>query len=529
MVLVSSAAQQAWPFDVCGQADTWPFQEARKIIQRCAGQDEILFETGYGPSGLPHIGTFGEVARTSMVRRAVQCLTDQPTRLICFSDDMDGLRKVPDNVPNPDLLRPFLEHPLTKVPDPFGTHQSFGHHNNARLRSFLDALGVEYTFYSATECYASGRFDQALLAVLYHYQAILDVILPTLGPDRQQTYSPFLPISPKTGRVLQVPMQSYNIHDGTVTFFDEDGTLTQLPVTGGHCKLQWKVDWGMRWHALGVDYEMAGKDLIDSVTLARKVCQILGSPGPQTLICEHFLDDKGGKISKSKGNGLSVEEWLRYGPMESLGYFMYQTPWRAKRLFFDVIPKCVDEYRQHCQSFSNSTPEDQVKNPVWYVHYGQVPDRPMPPVSFSLLLNLATACQGSDRPMLWRYITRLYPDVTPENNPFLDDLVGHAVHYYQDKIVPTLHYRAPDAQEKQALQALRQALASVSHAQDSAAFQEVAYEVGKTYYQDLRTWFGCFYEILLGQSSGPRVGSFVALYGQQETCALIDHACARES
>jgi lysyl-tRNA synthetase, class I len=301
------------PRELALKGRAWPFEEARKLLARFNGKTPekgyALFETGYGPSGLPHIGTFGEVVRTTMVRNAFRAMCDIPTRLFAFSDDMDGLRKVPDNIPNAELIRPHLGKPLTSVPDPFGTHESFGHHNNARLRAFLDSFGFEYEFQSATECYHSGRFDKTLLRVLDHYDAVINVILPTLGPERRATYSPFLPIDPGTGIVLQVPIVARDVKAGTVTYRDEaTGKLVEVPVTGGHCKLQWKADWAMRWVALEVDYEMAGKDLIDSVKLSSQICRVLGGRPPEGFNYELFLDEKGEKISKSKGNGMTVDE-----------------------------------------------------------------------------------------------------------------------------------------------------------------------------------------------------------------------------
>lgn len=500
------------------QISTWPFQEAKKILARSIQKPVVTFETGYGPSGLPHIGTFGEVVRTSMVRHAFSCLSDIPTRLLCFSDDMDGLRKVPDNVPNPEKLVPFLNFPLTKVPDPFGKFESFGEHNNNRLQEFLNELGLEYTFMSSTACYREGLFDQALLEVLHHHQEILDLILPTLGPDRRKTYSPFLPISPTTGRVLQVPIEEYR--ESTIIFRDENNQLTELPVTGGNCKLQWKVDWGMRWKVLGVDYEMAGKDLIDSVYLATRVNKIIKGTPPEAFIYEHFLDEEGGKISKSKGNGLSVEEWLRYGPMESLAYYMYQSPRRAKRLYFDVIPRHVDDYLQHLAAFVDQDDQAQVNNPVWAVHQGKPPHFSMLPLTFTLLLNLASVSHGQDKALLWRFIMRLYPHLSPQTHPFIDQLVGYAVVYYHDKVAPYKSYRSPTEHEKQALLALAQRLKEID-SYTPETIQHHAYEVGKLFFEDLKAWFSCFYEVLMGQPSGPRVGSFIALYGAEETQALI--------
>lgn len=516
---------------------TWPFEEARKLLPLAEKKQCILFETGYGPSGLPHMGTFGEVVRTSMIRHAFSKLSSVPTKLICFSDDMDGLRKVPDNVPNQEKLKEFINFPLTKVPDPFGEFPSFGEHNNNRLKMFLDSLKLDYSFYSSTECYKSGLFDTTLLEVLAHHKAILDLILPTLGPERQKTYSPFLPISPSTGRVLQVAIEEYR--QETIVFRDEDGTLVELPVTGGHCKLQWKVDWGMRWKALGIDYEMAGKDLIDSVKLASGVCNILGGTPPQGMIAEHFVDEIGQKISKSKGNGLSVEEWMTYGPVESLAYMMYNTPRRAKRLYFDSIPRCVDEYIAHLMAYGRQSPEEQISNPVWSIHQGNPPQEALPPITFTLLLNLASVCKGGDPALLWRFIHRLYGNVSPETHPFLDRLIHHATVYWRDRVKPLEKFREPTDNERQALLALKESLEELQdnipkdHEENSVNsvenpglspedIQTMVYEIGKEFFpNDLKQWFSCFYEVLLGQPTGPRVGSFIHLYGTSETIHLI--------
>ncbi|MDP6353424.1 MAG: lysine--tRNA ligase [Alphaproteobacteria bacterium] len=512
-------------------SNAWPLVEARKVLarvgDRAPDKGHVLFETGYGPSGLPHIGTFGEVARTTMVRRAFALISDLPTELIAFSDDMDGLRGVPSNIPNQDMLTLHLGKPLTEVPDPFGTHESFGHHNNARLRAFLDQFGFDYQFESATDCYRSGRFDQALLEVLGRYEAVRDVIVPTLGPERRATYSPFLPLCPRTGRVLQVPVVSHDCDAGTIVYRDPDeGGLVEVPVTGGQCKLQWKADWAMRWHALGVDYEMSGKDLIPSVQLSSKICRILGSRPPESLTYELFLDEDGQKISKSKGNGLTIEEWLRYGPRESLSLYMYQSPRKAKRLYFDVIPRHVDDYLTHLDRFEGQDQKDRLANPVWHVH-GGVPPRQQVPLGFGILLNLAAVCNTEDKSVLWGFITRYAPDATPETNPLLDELVGYAINYYKDFVAPKKEYRAPDANERAALGDLADSLAALAGDADAETIQTEVYEIGKRHgFATLRDWFRALYEILLGQTQGPRMGSFIALYGRDETIALIRQALA---
>lgn len=504
----------------------WPFIEAEKILKRVGGKTPakgyVLFETGYGPSGLPHIGTFGEVARTTMVRNAFKLLAPEiPTKLFCVSDDMDGLRKVPDNLPNQDMIRANLDKPLTSVPDPFGTHESFGHHMNNRLREFLDTFNFEYEFKSATECYKSGLYDEKLLAVLQNYEKIMAIMLPTLGPERQKTYSPFLPLSPKTGKVLQVPVLETNKEKGTIIFEDEDGSKTEVPVTGGHCKLQWKPDLGMRWAALDVDFEMYGKDHLASAPLYTKICNTIGGRAPEQFMYELFLDDKGEKISKSKGNGLSMDEWLRYAPTESLSYYMYQSPRKAKRLYFDVIPKAVDEYLSFLGKFTSQDEAERLKNPVWHIHAGN-PPKPESPLSFALLLNLASACHAEDAAILWGFISRYAEGATPENAPHLDELVKHALHYYQDFIKPNKKYRAANEKEKAAMLELVAKLEVMPESSKAEDFQNVVFAVGNEHqFENLRNWFQALYEVLLGQSQGPRFGSFIELYGKDETAKLI--------
>ena len=522
---------------VAGEARSWPFEEARRLIQRLErlpGGDTktVVFQTGYGPSGLPHIGTFGEVARTSMVRHAFELLTGgkRKTRLICFSDDMDGLRKVPDNVPNPQLLRAALDKPLTSVPDPFGTHASFAHHNNARLKAFLDTFGFDYEFFSATECYRSGMMDATLLEMLDVYDAVMDIILPTLGPERRATYSPFLPISPATGKVLQVPMVERNVAAGTVVYVDPDsGRKVETTVTGGAVKCQWKADWALRWTALGVDYEMAGKDLIDSVTLSSRICKALGGTPPEGFNYELFLDEKGEKISKSKGNGLTIEEWLRYASPQSLSLFMFQKPKTAKRLYFDVIPRAVDEYLQLLAAYPGQEPRQRIDNPAWHIHSGAPPAAELP-VTFALLLNLVSASNAHDKDVLWGFIRRLAPDASPATHPLLDDLAGYAVRYYEDFVAPEKSFRLPSETERAALSALDAALAAAPAGASAEELQSLVFEAGKAngFADNLRDWFKAIYEVLLGSSQGPRFGSFIALYGTAETRALIAKGLAGE-
>ncbi len=515
------------------KAKAWPFEEARKILKRVGetapAKGYVLFQTGYGPSGLPHIGTFGEVLRTSMVRRAFQELSDIPTRLFAFSDDMDGFRSVPDNIPQQEMMAEHIGKPLTSVPDPFGTHESFGGHNNARLQAFLDDFGFEYEFVSATDCYTSGRFDDALLQVLRNYDDVMSIMLPSLGEERQQTYSPFLPVCGKTGRVLQVPVLSTDPDAGTITYRDENGEEIETPVTGGKCKLQWKPDWAMRWYALGVDYEMSGKDLIDSVHLSGRICRALGGRPPESYTYELFLDENGEKISKSRGNGLTIDEWLTYAPNESLALFMFQKPRAAKRLYFDVIPKTVDEYLTFLRKFPGEDAAQQLANPVWHIHSGTPPAEDVP-VSFGLLLNLASVCNTEDKSVLWGFITRYAPDATPETDKVLDELVGRAINYYRDFVKPAKKYRGPTETESKALSDLLDLFEKLPESATAEEIQNGIYAVGKSHeYENLREWFKALYEILLGQEQGPRMGSFVALFGLNETRDLIRRALAGEN
>ena len=516
--------------DAAMKSKAWPFEEARALAKRYEkappAKGYVLFETGYGPSGLPHIGTFGEVARTTMIRRAFEVISDIPTRLICFSDDVDGMRKVPENVPGQEMLRQYMQMPLTAVPDPYGQYDSFGHHNNAMLRRFLDTFGFEYEFISATDFYKSGRFDATLLLACERYDAIMAIMLASLREERQQTYSCFLPLHPETGRVMYVPMKEVNAKDGTITFDDETGREWTVPVTGGKVKLQWKPDFGARWAALDVDFEMYGKDHSTNTPIYDGICEVLGGRKPNHMSYELFLDDQGQKISKSKGNGLTIDEWLTYAATESLSYFMYQKPKTAKRMHFDVIPRAVDEYHQQLRAYPGQEVEAQVNNPVWHIHAGHPPASKMV-VPFSMLLNLASVAGAKDKAGLWGFIQRYMPDATPGANPDLDAAAGHALAYFNDRILPTRTFRLPSDKERAAMEDLRGRLAGWPGGTDAEALQTMVFAVGTDHgFDPLRDWFKALYEVLLGASEGPRFGGFVALYGVQETVALIDRALA---
>ncbi|SFM56383.1 lysine--tRNA ligase [Shimia aestuarii] len=509
----------------------WPFEEARRVLKRykdkAPEKGYVLFETGYGPSGLPHIGTFGEVARTTMIRTAFEAISDIPTKLICFSDDLDGMRKVPGNVPNAEMLQEHLQKPLTSVPDPFGEYDSFGDHNNAMLRRFLDTFGFEYEFYSATEFYRSGQFDEILLRAAERYDDIMAIMLKSLREERRQTYSIFLPIHPETGRVLYVPMKEVNAKDGTITFDDEDGKEWTLPVTGGNVKLQWKPDFGARWAALGVDFEMYGKDHSTNTPIYDGICRALGVRAPEHFTYELFLDENGQKISKSSGNGVSIDEWLTYASTESLSYFMYQKPKTAKRMHFDVIPKAMDEYHQQLRAYHGQDLKAQLNNPVWHIHGGDVPQSNMV-VPYSMLLNLASVAGAEEKDQLWGFIQRYAPEASAETHPDLDAAAGFAVRYYNDFVKPTKVYRAPSDLEREALEELRDKLKTWEGGADADELQSLVFSVGRERFDPMRDWFKALYEVLLGASQGPRFGGFIALYGVEETIALIEQGLAGE-
>lgn len=513
-------------------SNAWPCQEARKLLEifekRPPEKGYVLFETGYGPSGLPHIGTFGEVVRTTMVRYAFQQISDIPTRLFAFSDDLDGLRKVPSNLPNKEMLAANLGKPLSNIPDPFGTHESFSAHMNDRLKGFLDRFGFEYEFKSATDSYKSGEFDETLLAILGCYDEVMKIMLPSLREERQATYSPFLPICKKTGKVLQVPVEVADLAAGKIAFKDEDGELQETVVTGGQCKVQWKVDWAMRWAAFGVDFEMHGKDLTPSALLSSKICRALGKQPPINYAYELFLNEKGAKISKSKGDGLSVEEWMRYAPEESLALYMYQAPRKAKRLYFDVIPKHMDEYVTFLKKYPEEAPAAQVNNPVWHIHSGNPPTDTLPPVSFALLLNLASACNPDSPEVLWGFIHRYAPETKEMKSPLLEQMVEAAIRYYEDFVKANKSFRAPSAEELSWLKAFKSTLEALDpNAHSGEEIQNALYALTRDLeIENQRSFFQAIYEILLGQSQGPRLGSFIALYGVKETLTLVDGALA---
>jgi len=505
---------------------SWPFVEARKLIKErkkiFEKKGKITLQTGYGPSGLPHIGTFGEVARTTMMVNAIKQIVDIPTEIITFSDDMDGLRKVPDNIPNKKVLEENLHKPLTSIPDPFKKFNSYGEHNNEMLKKFLNEFKFKYTFKSSTDNYKKGFFNDALLLVLEKYEEIIKIILPTLGKERQKTYSPFLPICPETGKVLEVPIIEIKKEEGKIVYKNENKKI-ETEVINGKCKLQWKVDWAMRWYAYDVDYEMYGKDLIESAIISSKICKVLGKQSPNGFAYEMFLDEKGEKISKSKGNGITIEQWLNYASPESLSLYMYQNPKRAKKLYADVVPKAVDEYLVNVDKFSEQDDKQKLLNPVWHIHSGN-PPKEKSIMPFSVLLNLVGTSNATDKNVLWKFIKKNKKNIQVSDHPILDSLIQYALKYFDDIIKPRKKHRKPNDKEKNALQDLVNRLKDCKEGMDPEAIQTIVYSVGKDngYEKNLREWFKSIYEIIFGEQDGPRMGFFISFFGIKESVELIN-------
>ena len=525
---------------IATEAKSWPFEQARALLRaliakrlhadvkvahehlragRIAevvallGTAPVVFETGYGPSGPPHIGTFAEVVRTSWVRRAFEELTGMSTLLVAFSDDYDGFRRVPDGMP--DSMNEHLGYALTTVPDPFGEHQSFGDRNNALLRGFLDRFHfTDIDFVSSTESYQSGVFDETLLKVWDNYQAIMDVMIPTLGAERAATYSPFMPLD-ALGRVLQVPVR-LGQERGTIVYESPTGTVLSR-VTGGEAKLQWKIDWAMRWAALGIDYEMHGKDLIESQQISSKVCRILGVEPPLTYFYELFLDAEGQKISKSKGNGLSMEDFLSYTIPPALEHFMFGSPRSASRLHHGVIGRSTDDYLKALKAYPALGDRQRLDSPVWHIHRGNPPIHETD-ISYGLLINLATVTAAPSGDVLTRHMGGL-DDLSESDSVLVQSMIDGAVAYVGDHVERSV--RSPTPMEETALSDLATRLEAMEDV-SAEDYQTVVYQVGKDHgFDPLRSWFQCLYEVLLGSSDGPRFGNFIAAYGRRETIDLI--------
>ena len=505
---------------------SWPFVEVRKLLKDrkdiIKAKNKITFQTGYGPSGLPHIGTFGEVARTSMMINALNHIQKVDHELITFSDDMDGLRKVPDNIPNDTILKKNLGKPLTDIPDPFGKFKSYGEHNNEMLKVFLKKFNFNFIFESSTLNYKQGKFNNSIIRVLEKYEEIMNIILPTLREERRKTYCPFLPICPETGKVLEIPLETFDKKSGKI-IFNNNGKKIETSVLDGKCKLQWKVDWAMRWFTFDVDFEMYGKDLTESAILSNKICKSLGKIPPNGFAYELFLDEKGEKISKSKGNGISIDEWLRYASPESLSLYMYPNPKRAKKLYSEVVPKTVDEYLSLIEKYSGQEKKDQIMNPVWHVHNGKPPSEKIV-MPFSMLLNLVGSSNADDKEILWKFINKFHKEIKPKDHPILDSLTKFAINYFKDKVKPNKKFKIPNSNEKKALNNLVLKLQGIDQNFNPEDIQTIVYSAGKEngYDKNLRDWFKLIYQVLFGEEDGPRMGFFISFFGLKETIELIN-------
>ncbi len=512
--------------DLIQSTSSWPFVEIRKLLKErkdlIKAKKKIIFQTGYGPSGLPHIGTFGEVARTTMMINVLNHIQKIDSDLITFSDDMDGLRKVPDNIPNDKILHDNIGKPLTSIPDPFGKYDSFGKHNNEMLKKFLNKFKFNFNFKSSTENYKNGNFNNSLIRVLEKYDEIMNIILPTLRSERRKTYCPFLPICPDTGKVLEIPLIEMDKKKGLIVF-ENNGKKLKTEIINGKCKLQWKVDWAMRWFTFDVDFEMYGKDLTESAILSSKICKILGKKPPNGFAYELFLDEKGEKISKSKGNGITIEQWLRYASPESLSLYMYPNPKRAKKLYSEVVPKTVDEYLSCIEKYPEQEKNEQLLNPAWHVHNGKPPKEKIV-MPFSMLLNIVGSSNAKSKDILWKFIKRFHENISSKNHPILDNLTEYAINYFNDKVEPNKKFKTPNSEEKKALQKLVEKLKLVSQDMEPEDIQTIVYSVGKEqgYSKNLRDWFKLIYEVLFGETDGPRMGFFISFFGVKETIRLID-------
>ena len=513
---------------------SWPFKEAERIIkarERTQANGPALFQTGFGPSGLPHIGTFAEVARTTWVRRAFEYLSGEETRLYAFCDDQDGLRKVPDNLPNQEMLQANLGKPLCDIPDPYGCCESFSHHMIGNLERFLDTFEFDYTLKRSSDAYRSGEFNNGLAILLDKVEDVLDIILPTMKEENRAAWSPFFPRCETCGRVNTTRVTAYNKSEKTIDYTcDIDlgnvagcGHAGTSSVLGGASKMGWKIDWALRWYCYGVDYEMYGKDLIPSAELSAKIVRLMGGRPPQGLFYELFLDEMGEKISKSKGNGVSIEQWLEYAPIDSLAHFIFREPRQAKKLFFNMIPKTMDEYLDHLRKYPSVADEKKPDTPLWHIHNRgrQVPSYNSS-INFSTVNNLVSALGNPTRDLLISYLARYdeksttYPDV-------IDGLIEKGLKFYEDHILPTKQYRTPTATERPLFEQLAETLKSLGiEEKTEKELQGLVFDIARDNDTDPKTFFAAIYQVLLGQERGPRFGTFAKLVGIERVLSLIE-------
>ena len=509
----------------------WPFKEAAQIVKLRKPRSDrpVLFETGFGPSGLPHIGTFAEVARTSWVRNAFEEVTGLDTRLMTFSDDMDGLRKVPLNFPNQRMLKEHLGRPLCTIPDPFSESDCFSGYMNNKLRDFLDTYQFNYEFKSSSVSYKGGDFDQGLAILLEKVQDVHSIVAPTLGEEKRDSWSPFLPICPSCGSVYSTRVTEYFPSRGEIGFvcdgnggdFAGCGAEGEVSIFSGNVKVGWKMDWALRWYTYEVDYEMYGKDLIESAKLSGRIVRLMGKHPPVGMNYELFLDEEGKKISKSVGKGLTVDTWVEYAPIESLLYYIFQNPRRARRLYWDVVPKCVDDYLDALRKYPTIEPEKSPEQALWHI-YGRGNSVPSygAQVNFSMVGNLISAL-GTDAPdLLVEYLNR-YDKKSDDYPVVIKELIRKGMNYYRDFILPKKQYRTPLASEADQLRQLLFALEGADFLNEEE-LQAIPFELARKNNIDPKLFFQMFYEIVLGQQRGPRFGSFAKMLGLEHIQQMLN-------
>ncbi|MFH2218432.1 MAG: lysine--tRNA ligase [Pseudomonadota bacterium] len=511
----------------------WPFKEADKLRKRYTETPNIpvRFETGFGPSGMPHIGTFAEVARTTWVRHAFEFLTRWPTQLIAFSDDMDGLRKVPLNLPQQEMLTENLGRPLCRIPDPFGECESYSAYMNNKLREFLDSYSFDYTFQSSHEAYTRGDFNDGLSVILQKVEDVKAIILPTMSEAKRANWSPFFPICENCGRINSTQVTGYDIENNAIDYSceQEEGEVKSCGHKGtasifnGKVKVGWKIDWALRWYSYDIGYEMYGKDLIESARLSGKICRLMGKQPPTGLFYELFLDAKGRKISKSVGKGLTIDSWMSYAPLESLLFYIFQNPKQAKRLFWGIVPRSVDDYLSNLIQYRSMDPEDHPESTIWHLfNKGETVPSYNAAINFSLINNLISAVGADDIDLILEYLKR-YDSSMEKYGTVIEDLVKKAMNYYRDFILPDKKYRTPTEKEKKMFNALRNELAEYD-GDDENELQSLPFNVVRAFDESPKNFFKMFYEVLFGQERGPRFGTFVRLVGKEKALSLLDSA-----
>ncbi len=530
------------------ELDLWPYEEARRLAERVSSyppERAVIFESGFGPSGLPHLGTMGEVLRPAYVQHAFQVLGQvleeadsssaayrRPSRLVVFIDDMDGLRKVPESIPNREASAAFLGQPVSRIPDPFGEcHPSFAAHMIALLEKFLEPVEVSYELMRSSEMYASGRFDDALKLILEKHAEIIRIVTPTLREENRAGWSPVMPLCPACGQINSTLVTAYHPERATVEFSCERsfggshgcGFRGEQSVLGGKAKVQWKVDWALRWYMLSVDYELYGKDLIDSARLSGQILRLLGGRPPLGFAFEMYLDEEGHKVSKSIGRGVGVEQWRRYAPIEVLKYFLILNPRRARKLFLESIPQYTDEYLDALRAWGAADRRARRNSPLEFVLQSQSARRFNSTLSFGLVMNLVAALGSSERELIWRYLVHYDPAIEGDADTMklTRELMECALNFYRDFIEPAKFHYTPSDGEREQLRALSAWLAQNGEA-GAEDIEKAIYELGRQHYDKPGKIFPLLYRVILGQERGPRLGAFIRLTTPARVAAIVD-------